>query len=395
MKKIFAVIMTVFLLTSTPISAVSATIEVVTVSNPDRIAAEQIKEFVRSSDPIVTWTEETLVSRRISLYDFEGEISGYIYYLETVGKPTGFIQLNLKDNSFVPFSIGFDGADHLTSLLENTEMSAMVRANSPIYYVGGLNYYVATEENRIVDLLNDEIIDCSIAELNREYEEYVQTKLAFEISEDEMAEMQANAVARAETKNQRGLSRSAMTTTVYNYFAGAMSYRNTRYYQINYDSTLLNHCAPTAVTNMVLYWSVARGHSDLGTGAIGIFEYMYDEMGTSNNGTPYANVFGPIQDYFELYDPDSSLVSALWSGVTFNRIKDAIDDDIPVQLEIGDWSQSLGHSINVWGYNTGGTNDYYYVTTNLNTNGENPTYTLLNIDDYEDYRQFEYVGYRE
>lgn len=390
MKRIIALIVIISLLAFCP--SFAQAVEITDRNAADEIVQSQILEYSKSSDPIVTWTSETKISKTITLYRFDNTISGFIYNLETEGKPSGYIQINVQSDGLVPFCIGFEGDDYLSTLLDNNNLSLDEQLETKIYYVGGFNYYCSNSQGKIIDLLNEQVLLCSIEELSRDYNQYVRNQLYKEETSEETEEKTAREQNRKNNYSANSLQ-TPITTTAYNYAAGALSYRNTLYYQDYLDSTLCNHCAPTAATNMVLYWSVARGHTSLGSNDTSIFEYMYDEMNTSSTGTAYIDIFDPILDYFFAYGYSSSLAYALWYGVTFNRIKSAIDSNIPVQLEIGDWSATIGHSINVWGYNTGGTYDYYYVTTNLNTGSYNPSYSLLNISNYSDYRQFEYVGY--
>lgn len=160
------------------------------------------------------------------------------------------------------------------------------------------------------------------------------------------------------------------------------------------NSSLHDHCSPTAATNMVMYWKYGRGFfSGNSTSQSTVFNWFYSQMGTNygQTGTNWTNIEYPIASYFASYSGASSASVGTVYAVTYSNIKAKCDSNIPLQLEVIHYvNSSTNHSINVWGYNTMSSGNYLYITHNLNSSNY-VSFSLMNYSAYS-YGQFVYTN---
>lgn len=346
----------------------------------EAVATSEIQKFILSNDSIVTWNASTKISSYIELYDVGNNINGYVFRLETDDLPSGFIQVGKFGEDYIVMNLGFEGEDYLASMLYNNGLSETILESSKVYFLGNMNYFVY-HENELVDLSNAKICNKSMEDLMEPYEDYVDY-----VTTELHTESTPTSIST--------LSTAATTVTVGNVLSSQL--RTTGYY-----SGYSDHCAPTAATNLVLYWSVFKGYTALGTNPDTIFSYFYSNMNTNNNsdgttGTKFSNIYGPIVNYFTSKISYASYGRCDFTGTTVDRAErysdlcDLIDAGFPLQLEILQWTATGNHSVNVWGYNTGSGIDYLYITHN-NSSGDYPGFSLINYTSYF-YQQSETAG---
>lgn len=349
----------------------------------------EIQAFVASGDPIVTWNSTTRTSSTTTLYDFDNNINGYIFSLVTNGEPSGYIQVGKFGDNYSVILLSFWGDNILTSMLEQNSINTDTLSAPKVYYAGNFDYFVYINGD-LLDLYTGEICNDSTA-VKSAYARYL-TSVAPSIP----------CVAAYSTRTTGSVGTTIAVTGWNSSDLRSMSYHSS-------VGGYTNHCSPTAATNLVLYWSVTRGKTGLGTNPDTIFSYFYDEMETNNNldgdgGTKHQNIWPAISSYFSTMYSTANLSYGLYycSNTTsgkasaYSNICDYIDDGIPMHLSVTDWQSSSnatagGHGVNVWGYNSGGTTDYLFITANQDS-GNYPGFTLMAFNNFN-YAQFVAAGY--
>lgn len=336
--------------------------------------AEQIKLFA-AEDPYSTWDDSTVISSYVELYSPEEMVNGYIFQISTGGLDSGFMQIGVQEEFYV-VNLGYEGSGYLADMIEaynlnvssSDDIAIISDQSDKAYYIGGFDYYVYNDSDELVDLLSCEVTNIAISDLVDEYEAYI------EYIDD--------------AANEEYVSSASTSTYTVADFDDAYSYLVSTTSFSGYS----NHCAPTAATNMVLYWKYARGYfSSDSSGATTIFKRFYSLMGTtSSSGTTRSKIEPAYTQYFISYSGTSADVCYVITSVTMAKIKTKLNSDIPLHLSIDDYVTSSGtanHSVNVWGYYISGSTNYIRITNNLGTAG---AISLLNYTAY-DYAQFVYA----
>lgn len=372
-KKIISALLAVlFLVSSVNASAASTSAHNLTAAK--NFALSEVASFIDSGDEIVTWDNTTRISSHIELYAPDDTLNGYIFKFETQGTPSGYMQIGVLDSSYFVMNLGFEGNDYLTSMLEANSIDADILEDQIVYYAGNMNYYIY-HDGVLVDLVNEEPSKLTSSDIDSLYNGY-KTQIRNDISQT--------------TKSTRSAS-SMIYAMVDNVLSSSLK-------PMNYYSGYSNHCAPTAATNLVLYWSACRGKTALGTNAATIFTGFHSAMGTTSNGTIASNIYAPINSYFS-----SKLSTGLicgtynWSSSSsalhYDTMKQLVDGGIPMLLGITNWTSgsTLGHAVNVWGYNIMDGTNYLYISNNQDSDAY-CSISLINYSSYT-YNIYVYAGY--
>ncbi|MBQ7639929.1 MAG: hypothetical protein IJS91_02950 [Bacteroidales bacterium] len=327
--------------------------------------------FVNTNNVIVTWTEATDITSVILLYDPTDNINGAIINLETEGKPNGFIQVGLNDDYWYVVNLAFEGDNYLIGLInsnDNLKNDFDSILNQKIYYIGGFSYFIHNCKGELVSLENGMILDESIDTLLPIYNKFCSRLREFEVDSD--------------------ITVGTRTSNYYHvdgWDVAADYMRSTQYYQ-TLISGLNSHCTPTAAVNLIMYWKYGRDFFvNNSASQLTVFNWFYNQMGTNNgqNGTLPSNVQQPIAYYVGTYSGASSAPTGRITSVTFNKIKSKCDSDIPLVLDIDDYTDDGKHTVNVWGYNISNNINYLFITNNWGTNGSNyVTFSLMNYGAY-------------
>lgn len=373
MKKLLSLVLCLAIVLS--VGCVDAiAVQVNEVQDAQTVAENEILKFVFSGDPIVTWNETTEVSSYIELHDFDENINGYIFHVVTDGEASGFIQVGKFNGVYTVMNLGFEGDDYLTNMLHSNGIDESILEDETAYFLGNMNYYIY-QDGDLVDLSEEKVCETDVENLMSIYNNEYSSQVSRAVAE------QAQSVSAYAT---------SQTITVGNVASSQLR-------SMNFYSGYQNHCAPTAATNLVLYWSVYKGKTALGTNANSIFSTFYSNMGTTSNGTLTTNVYGPIESYFtSKLSTNLTCGSYNWSSssssVHYATITSLIDNGIPMLLGITNWSSGsiYGHAVNIWGYNSG-TTKYLYITDNQSS-GSYPGFSLINYASYT-YSMYVFTGY--
>ena len=140
--------------------------------------------------------------------------------------------------------------------------------------------------------------------------------------------------------------------------------RFTPYYQTEF--TQVNGCGPTAVANILSFYQEARGVSLYNGECIdqNIYNQICADVNWSSSGTNMVNVSNGIQTFFNRAGKtcliDSYLLN-LWSDVTRD-----VNAGLPILVN----NVTQRHFLVIFGYDNIDGQNYLYVCTGLNGNGQ-------------------------
>lgn len=341
----------------------------------DMYVMEQVETISENRELAgLTWNDETEIQARILLYAPNGEISGYIYHFITNGTQTGFMQIQKSGDTYITVNMGFSGDDILTRIMNETDLPCSQVTDGKIYYCGNYDYFCEAGPEEVYSLSDRELV-YDIQNLQQSYQQY-ESLLANSIDE-EPCQQEAIAAVTATTKYVPGFG----LTSPYLKSMG------------NY-SGFHNHCAPTAGTNVVLYWRYSRGASKLSTNPSAIFSQIHTLMGTTNTGgTSRSRIKSAMENYLLSNYSYSEVIVGQYNVVTFSKVKGSVVSGYPVILSVDDWlSSGEGHAVDVWGYCEDSGANYLCITDNQDRNSTNtPSAYLINCSAYS-FAQGVYAG---
>lgn len=250
-------------------------------SGTPRDYALEIVRLVNDDDKNCPWDDTTVLLPPLPLYDFNGNINGYIYNLSTGQKDTGFVQIFYIDGvcSLVGFS--YEGRHYIENMLGAYAEKSLARYNATqmkIVYAGGMDYLLESLSNVEYYNLNEQAFVSSgcLAAMKSEYNQF-----SNKILTDEMR-IQSETATRAATGTgvQRYvLGANNLDIVVTSDFSG----------RTIGNHAVGGHCTPTAATTIIKYWANRRGFSNLYYNSDWwVFSSLYVNMNTRdiNNINP-------------------------------------------------------------------------------------------------------------
>ena len=327
------------------------------------IIAERFITDIAAADLDMTWTDDTEVDDCTVLYDENNDISGYSFDLETAGEDNGYIVISAYtdiENQILEYS---DSCDPLYESLD-------LDAGDKVIYTGTLDYYKDTGNSYVVSLDNKTVAK---TQLKSDFEAC--RSASYQLSN--RIEMQ-NALSGESytTDSDDGVD---LDGTIYN----AVDYANANYAgpfsAYEWDNHLeqyckfttmgsfsgyVNHCSPTAITNLIQMKGAYAGNSNITNKSYrtifstvaqyGINQGYYKNASADNDGgTSTDKINQYIKESFNLFGVNVSVTNKIAS---YNNVKVEISNNRPIYLTLlagGDTAYTepdLGHDVIGYAY---------------------------------------------
>lgn len=300
------------------------------------IIAERFITDIAAADLDMTWTDDTEVDDCTVLYDENNDISGYSFDLETAGEDNGYIVISAYtdiENQILEYS---DSCDPLYESLD-------LDAGDKVIYTGTLDYYKDTGNSYVVSLDNKTVAK---TQLKSDFEAC--RSASYQLSN--RIEMQ-NALSGESytTDSDDGVD---LDGTIYH----AVDYANANYagpfsaYEWNNHleqyckfrttknfSGYSNHCAPTAITNLIEMKGAYSGNSNITSKSYqtifstvaqyGIANGYYTQSGGSSQSTLNSYIKGSFASF-------GMNVSVTTKTASYNNVKTEIENSRPFYLTL-------------------------------------------------------------
>ncbi|GAA0108511.1 C39 family peptidase [Clostridium tertium] len=376
-KSLSFILLACFIFISIPFNAKASNVSDETLN----FVKEQITSLSDSLEES-NWNDSSEIYNVIPLYDLDDIINGYIYEIRTNGDDAGFIQVDISTGENIVSSFAFEGTHAVNKMLEKyQEQTRNININK-IVYLGGYSYFIKNNETSIAksvsgslnlfDLNSSKYVSEDITNLKSNYNEKVNLK---------------KKSARNYSLADDGIS--TLSTVVKKYVPNA-----------NYDIlvemddfagkkikdwTITNHCSPTAGLNIVKYWALKRGVSQLYySGDSWMFNSLAVNMKTNiNNGTIRDDIYTGLWNYgANTRGVTPSGGDKITSGVTYDKAKTILDSGVPFIVSVDNYGGTIGgHSVACFGYYENVSN-YLIINNGWNKSWTFESFNNLNIDRY-------------
>ncbi len=241
--------------------------ETTAVDYAEQFIAEQISVGIADN-----WNDTTQIAETIYTYDTDGYINGYIFNLETDGQESGYIVLDaLAYNLMNVTAFGLENKYHLTDeeLFPELENRAIVSS--------GLLTYSYKKDNKYYDAESGEELTATAVQLKEVCAESI--AVTHELKAESELKM-----AEAADINGSGISTYAHyypTGNIPDDYVAEVNLPNLDNFipweTDDFDAD--NNCVPTAIMNMMKYWTDCRGiaKTDLFITSCGGYDILKDQ----------------------------------------------------------------------------------------------------------------------
>ena len=290
------------------------------------------------------WHWGMLISEPMAIYDLNGNINSYYFSLSGEDKmDAGYIIIGANESYAPILEYSTSGSFQPVKVMKEN------RANR-LYYAGGLDYFIYNNEN--YKDMSGNIADVTI-QIGQRPNVYSTEKFSDEwrIWKNKLSDLtlmsnpptSGGVITKPDDYEKGYQNKSAKNVKGYN-----LSYKKTS------DFNYTNHCAPTAATNIMLYW---YNRSSYSYGKLrrnndntwkDTFERLYSLMGTSGSGTSNANLSNAYTTYYEEagYNP----FVTYYSTASWDNMKTEIDNEFPFHMIVQGHYYYGDHSIVGVGY---------------------------------------------
>lgn len=261
------------------------------------LLAEEIIQ-TRKDLPDCPWTNETIIHEKVSLFDIDENVNGYIFRLSTNGKETGYIQVDTYAEAPRVIAFGYDGIPALDSMLSyQKQIITKAKSEDKIIYFGAYDYLKKTEKEKsptYQEISTGKILDNNKMELKKRYTDHrVSTNDTY--AKDRLNRLKNSLLTRKSTTESQN-------QIIYEYIdvPGLWDGFGFVPYTMNEFAGYDNHCAPTCGMNILKYWRDCRGVPNiiLGNHHLIAFDSLRREMNhSSTNGTNPYSAYTGIYDY--------------------------------------------------------------------------------------------------
>jgi hypothetical protein len=293
------------------------------------------------------WRLGIILDAPHEMYDLSGNISAYymqIHDENNVG--LGYVVVGAEDLYAPIIEYSTDGMFYPAVVMEKYN-------SQKIIYLGGFDYFIEVSEGyiNVSDFGTEKEVIADISEKNvYENEDYSdEWRGWFEIFEKNSGNStppSSGSVYITNTDDYESGYDSKTSSNVWNY--------NITYKTTGDFSGYINHCAPTAATNLMLYWynrsssaySSLRKNGDSSWNDT--FTEYYSLMGTTSTGTPNANLQSAYNTY--LTNAGFSPTVSYHSSASWSNMKGEIDAGFPFHMVVQGHYLYGDHSVVGLGY---------------------------------------------
>ncbi len=312
-----------------------------------KIATIHVSSVIQNEieNDVEGWKWGVILSEPKEMYDIDGNISAYyMTIVDEYGEDKGYVVVGAVDKCAPIIEYSMNGRFYPEYEMKQLGARRMI-------YNGGYNYYIETNEN-IIDVSDFGVartVDdcCRIIGVENDYSDEWSGWLE---------------LLEGGTKNSNPPSSGTVYITNPDSYESGYDSKisaNVTGYNKTYKTTSSfsgynNHCAPTAATNIMLYWygrnnstySSLRKNGDATW--TDTFIELYSLMGTSCGGTPNSNLKAAYKTY--LINAGFSPIVTYYSTASWSNMKSEIDANYPFHMVIQNHYLYGNHSVVGLGY---------------------------------------------
>lgn len=347
-------------------SADTASSDIANIKNNASVFLDCIQ---RETSADTEWKDDVHIDNIIQLYEYDDSISAYVFeYCNSLKQECGYIVAGANEN-YAP-------------IIEYTTSGKFIQTNEKIYYFGEepADYYIKNKQGNFysisTNLIKEPLRKCKKKEYNDEW-------INFSGIDLKAAKFVANSIAYSNSTPVKSGNNPITNPTKNETGWKSKSSLNVKKYDLNYFTTsdfknYTAHCAPTAGTNLLLYWynrsSSKYGNLRYLNSWDKTFSQMYSLMKTDKNGTYDSDIQNGIKKYLNKVDFGNSTVK-LDNDVSWNDCVNEItggSNGYPFILTVEGHYLYGNHAVLALGYM-----DFKYEKKQTSTNSTHSRYLRI------------------
>lgn len=343
---------------------------IINIEEAEKTACLQVDCMLQSQQNKGKWTSDVVVSARRKLYDSNNNVTAYcISFSNSLDEDCGYVVVgaNKNDPPIIEYS---------------TSGEFFTEKGQKTYYFGGYEYYIEKEKNSSVlknvsnpktkYVMKKEMQDGE-EETNEDYTDewgiYRNGLLKEKVKKTIVRIKESNLAEKGDYNRQvSGSNPPNYDVAIENpflYESGWISVAPidvTNYWRDYYTTSQFvghrDHCAPTAATNLMLYWyyrniskyGKVRYHNSWSETFLNLYNYM--KTNVSGTGTDESNIRSGIKKYLSLCGYSNSVVKNNYYP-DFNDVVNELDNGYggrPFIYCVYDHKRYVDHAMLALGY---------------------------------------------
>lgn len=294
--------------------------------------------FANADNGSEAWT----VHEQTTLYDFYGNVSGYVFDLETPSA-AGYIVVGDNDGRDPVIEFSFEHGSFIQTAKEELHIQ-----NPKVFFVGNLNYYIGRADGSDLHYYGAgglETVEEGLESLQSGTPEMDIDSLVNYLQDlrgGGSSPPQSGLITIDPSFYESGYVRSIVGQVV-RYPAGG------RYVDMGDFQGYDHHCGAVCATNLMIYWNNRDDckYKDLMYGSANdVFKGFYDKMGSNVWLPTFDSV---VKSHFATYANGCS-TNYTWFGATWNEIETGLSENKPVVLLLQKHKEYTNHYVLGVGY---------------------------------------------
>ncbi len=328
------------------------------------------------------WNITTRIYETVPFSDPFGNVNSYLVRVITDDEIIGYLFVDAYQENPHVQAFGYECDFMLDSIYEQNNNRKIEKSDN-IIYNNGFSFFTREQTGEYKSVVSGEVLEQTEREVKKQYAE----------RKAELIEIENEARISSRTV-------SPMAQVVYtNKHLDGVYWDNDKndfnfvpYTTGNFKN--VNHCSPTAATNLVYYWGTIKpgGHYGLWNGnefarnpSVSVFCMLYSALDcTYEDGTKEKNIIPGLTTFsrsrYDHIAGSGYQEDGLLSGVTWNFIKTNIDKSYPLIVGVSGDKKYKNHSMLCVGYQECSDGNYLRVADGWSATISNFYYFKGSID---------------
>ena len=334
------------------LSTAEASLSYISEADATELANQCISTQLNSKE--TTWNTSTAIHETVRFYDPLGTVNAYLFRIKTEQEKDGYIFVDAYSEFPHVQAFGYD-CNFMIDEAYQKNYNEKVKTEHEIVYNNDLSFLKKEDNGKYKLVLADDYIETKESDIKAQYKKEKQ-RIKAEKKGLSIKQNKANIERLSDSGNAQPLAQVVYTDK---HMAGVTWNGSFNFVPfVTDDFTNVNHCVPTAATNLVYYWSRIRpgAHRNLWFGSENaindeqaVFGMLYCGLRTEYSGTVNNEIIPGLRAFARArYDDVAG--SDFQTNVSWSFITSHINASIPMIVTLGDDPKYEYHAILCVGY---------------------------------------------
>ena len=320
------------------LSTAEASLSYISEADATELANQCISTQLNSKE--TTWNTSTAIHETVRFYDPLGTVNAYLFRIKTEQEKDGYIFVDAYSEFPHVQAFGYD-CNFMIDEAYQKNYNEKVKTEHEIVYNNDLSFLKKEDNGKYKLVLADDYIETKESDIKAQYKKEKQ-RIKAEKKGLSIEPAKSNIARLSDADNVQPLAQVVYTDK---HMAGVTWNGSFNFVPfVQSDFTNVSHCAPTAATNLVYYWSCIRpgGHKPLWNGRENalrpentVFSMLYCGMRTDYTNGTYNNAIIPGLRAFARARYDDVAGSDFQTNVSWSFITSHIIASIPMIVTLG------------------------------------------------------------